>query len=90
MRSRPRRWPRVLAGTVSAFVLVLTGMSGVGAVVYRNLDNNITSKDMTNVIATADPSGSASASASEPPSWTAPTSCFAARTSGASPRATGR
>ena len=64
MRSRPRRWPRVLAGTVSAFVLVLTGMSGVGAVVYRNLDNNITSKDMTNVIATADPSGSASASAS--------------------------
>ncbi|MFM2438666.1 MAG: hypothetical protein RLZ55_1489 [Actinomycetota bacterium] len=62
MRSRPRRWPRVLAGTVSAFVLVLTGMSGVGAVVYRNLDSNITAKEMTNVISTADPSGSATAS----------------------------
>lgn len=63
MGARPRRWPRVLAGTASAFVLVLTGVSGVGAVVYRNLDSNITSKELTNVVATGDPSASASQSA---------------------------
>lgn len=44
---RRRRWPRVLAGIASTFVLLATGAAAAGAVLYERLDNNINSLDTT-------------------------------------------
>ncbi len=47
MGTKRRRWPRVLAGVFSAIVLLFTGVAGVGAVAYRNLDDNIKSQSFS-------------------------------------------
>ena len=47
MARRHRRWPRVLAATMSALVLLFTGLAGVAAVAYRNLSGNITAQSLT-------------------------------------------
>ena len=39
-----------MAGIASAGVLVVTGVAGAGAIAYRQLDNNIVSKDLTSLI----------------------------------------
>lgn len=50
MGARPRRWPRVLAGIASGLVLVLTGMSGVGAAMYRNLESNVATSEVSGML----------------------------------------
>ena len=50
MSTKQRRWPRAVAGVASGLVLVLTGMAGVGAVAYRNIDSNITSQDLDQLV----------------------------------------
>jgi LCP family protein required for cell wall assembly len=47
MTVRRRRWPRVLAGIASTFVLLATGAAAAGAVLYDRLDNNINTLDTT-------------------------------------------
>lgn len=47
MAARRRRWPRVLAGIASTFVLLATGAAAAGAVLYDRLDSNINSLDTT-------------------------------------------
>jgi LCP family protein required for cell wall assembly len=47
MTARRRRWPRVLAGIASTFVLLATGAAAAGAVLYDRLDSNINSLDTT-------------------------------------------
>ena len=47
MASKPRRWPRVLAGIGSALVLTATGVAGAGAVAYRNLEDNISAQNIS-------------------------------------------
>jgi LCP family protein required for cell wall assembly len=58
MGSASRRWPRIAAGIGSALVLVVTGVAGVGAVAYRNFDNNLSSR-VINVDGRSDASTSA-------------------------------
>lgn len=50
MTSTQRRWPRALAGVASGLVLIFTGMAGVGAVAYRNIDSNITSQNLGDLV----------------------------------------
>ena len=50
MTTKQRRWPRALAGVASGLVLIFTGMAGVGAVAYRNIDSNITSQDLGELV----------------------------------------
>jgi LCP family protein required for cell wall assembly len=40
----------VLAGIASGLVLVLTGMSGVGAAVYRDLESNVATNELSSVL----------------------------------------
>ena len=47
MATKPRRWPRVLAGIASSLVLVATGVAGAGAVAYRNIDDNISAQNIS-------------------------------------------
>ncbi|MEZ5186671.1 MAG: LCP family protein [Candidatus Nanopelagicales bacterium] len=47
MAARRRRWPRVLGGIASTFVLLATGAAAAGAVLYDRLDSNINSLDTT-------------------------------------------
>lgn len=47
MAARRRRWPRVLAGIASTFVLLATGAAAAGAVLYDRLDDNINGLDIS-------------------------------------------
>ncbi|MCB0903177.1 MAG: LCP family protein [Actinobacteria bacterium] len=52
MAARRRRWPRVLAGVASTFVLLATGAAAAGAVLYDRLDSNINTLDTTDQLGT--------------------------------------
>lgn len=50
MTTKQRRWPRAFASVASGLILVFTGMAGVGAVAYRNIDSNITSQNLGDLV----------------------------------------
>lgn len=56
MTTKPRRWPRVSAGVVSALALTATGVAGVGGLAYRNIDNNITASQAYGPATASNPS----------------------------------
>ncbi len=63
--SKRRRWPRVIAGTASAFVLLATGVAGAGAIAYQNLDDNIRTQDISSLLGPR-PDRSADTDSNEP------------------------